>query len=66
MRTSRSCSIYASKWSCIKVYIRIMKILTLKTELQNEVQNGLDYTSKTTSVLPYAATYTKGTLESEY
>ena len=40
-----------------------MKILTLKTELQNEVQNGLDYTSKTTSVLPYAATHIKGTLE---
>ena len=49
---SRSRSIYASEWNYIRVYIKMMKILTLKTELQNRVQNGLDYTS-TTSGFPY-------------
>ena len=42
----------------------MMKILTLKIELQNRVQNGLDYTS-TTSGFPYVATHTKGTSKIE-
>jgi len=35
----------------------------MKTKLQNEIQNGSDYNSKTTLVLPYVATHTKGTSE---
>ena len=41
----------------------MMKNLTIKNKLHNRVQNGSEWTSKTTFVLPYVVTYTKGTLE---
>jgi len=49
-----------SKWSYHRVYIRVMKIMTLKSKLHNEVQNEhlINGFQVTTWSLPYDATNT--------